>query len=137
MARSTQEAVAQGAAAADLATQAPSDPDFQFTTLAETPEAAPGPDIAPSEDPPGLRTSVNTAPRASAEMAGSLTEQSSAEGRGSAALMALVACVGLAGLAAVLAYLRHDAIAAAAPQLAEPLASYVGFIDSLRARFGG
>jgi formiminotetrahydrofolate cyclodeaminase len=57
--------------------------------------------------------------------------------RGGGGLMALVAVIGFSLLAAVLAYTRQEAIAAAAPQLAEPLAQYVAWVDRMRAMVAG
>jgi predicted Zn finger-like uncharacterized protein len=112
------------------------DPAFEFADgpapargaprgLGQPPEDGAAPEVTPPRQKPP----------AGAAMAHSFDDEEK-ESRGSAAVMALVACLGLVGLAAALSYLRHDAIAAAAPQLAEPLAAYVEFVDDIRMRLG-
>jgi predicted Zn finger-like uncharacterized protein len=71
-------------------------------------------------------------PRSEAALARTFEEAPQARS-GGGAVMAFAALIGFVLLAAVLAYIRDDAIATAAPQLAEPLERYVAWVDRMRA----
>ena len=95
-------------------------------TLASEAQGSAGPE--PTTAPP------QTSPRpADAQLAASFADDAAPSSGGSARAMALIALVTLAALAAVIAYVRHEAIAEAAPALREPLAQYVDWVEGMRA----
>lgn len=66
-------------------------------------------------------------------LAASIADEDERSGGGGGRSMALIALVTFVALIAVVAYVRHDAIAEAAPQLRDPLMRYVEWVDGMRA----
>lgn len=88
---------------------------------------------APQADPAGRLSSAASRTDPGAALASSIeTAESDAKPSG-ARFMAGLAVAAALVLVAVLGYVRHDQIAMAAPQLSEPLAAYVDWVDRVRA----
>jgi hypothetical protein len=101
--------------------------------VARAGDAAP---VPPGPPPTAPAAADRRAVEAQAAMARSVADYDEPAPSGGGGVMAVAALIGFSLLAAVLAYVRQDAIAAAAPQLAEPLAAYVAWVDRMREAMG-